>query len=442
MKFQKFSCVLFLGLFVGMICCQAQNKAFEIDALMLALKKAKKFNGSILVAQKGNLLLHKGYGNRNFRDGLACDSSSIYQIASVTKPFTAVLALKLAEQKKLSLEDKIEKYYDDFPKASTVTISHLLNHTSGISDHQPDSSEARYDSEEKTFIELLKKRPFDFDPGTSWKYSNSGYILLGYIIEKVSGLTYYDAIIQYVFKPLKMNQSGFDFTALKDKRKAVGYWTFPDHKTDEPAKLIHYSAPAAAGAIYSTTGDLYKFHVGLQSEKLVRASVLENAYTPVIGNYGYGWFVDYFNGRRLVHHSGDIWGFKSEFARVPEDDICIVMLSNIEDEELHGITIKILSILYGLPYQMPAENKVALTQEELKEYEGKYELRPNEFIALTVKNDILQGNGQVLYAQKKDLFMLDNGREQRELTFERNSAGKILGFKFRNGEIETFCKKN
>ncbi|MFD0793402.1 serine hydrolase domain-containing protein [Mucilaginibacter litoreus] len=418
---------------------EGQDRSQQLDHLIGTYFKLQKFNGTVLVTQKGRILLKKGYGYQDVKTREPNSAHTVYQIASVTKCFTSTLALKMIELKKLKLTDPLSKFFTGFPKGDSITIRHLLSHTSGISDHEADST-----AKDKTDIERLKARPLDFAPGTDWRYSNSGYIVLGHILEKVSGMSYYDAIRKYIFEPAGMRESAFDFAALKSPHKATGYWVFPEDASAEPAKLINYDQPKAAGAIYSTVDDLYRFHRALQTGQLVSTALLKQAYTPVALNYGYGWIIDSADHKKVVSHSGDIWGFKAEFARVPEDDICVVMLSNAEDLELHAITFKILAIVNGRPYQFPAQNKATLDEATLNGYTGKYELRPGEFIEIkTHKGRLLATTGttQEMYCQQKDHFLLDNGRDQLPVAFQRDSAGAVISLSFRKGDQQIICKK-
>jgi len=437
--------ILFLIVFLSRS-VWAQSRSQELDKLMHTYHKLRKFNGTILVSQKGKVLFEKGYGYQDMKTKVPNNSRMVYQIASVTKAFTSTLILKLVELQQLKLTDYISKFYTGFPKGDSITISHLLSHTSGLSDHDADTTgkNIKRGSDEETFIETLKARPLAFSPGKDWRYSNSGYIMLGYIIEKVSQMSYYDAIRKYIFKPADMRQSAFDFAGLKSRDKATGYWVFPEDIYAEPAKPINYDGPKAAGAIYSTVGDLYKFHEGLQSGMFVSDKLLQEAYKPVALNYGYGWIIESAGGRQLVSHSGDIWGFKAEFARLPQDDVCIVMLSNAEEPDLHAITFKIVAILNGQDYQFPAQNKLVLGNEILKSYAGKYELRPGEFIEIkTIKQRLTATTNitQELYCQQKDLFLLDNGKDHRKVTFNRDQAGQVSSLSFLNGEEKIVCKK-
>ncbi|UFH57604.1 serine hydrolase [Spirosoma sp. KNUC1025] len=437
--------VFFLLVMSGAFYAYAQPVKQEIKQLVDTYAALGKFNGSILVAAQGKVLLNKGYGYKDIKNRTLNDKHTIYQIASLTKSFTATLILKLVELNRLSLSDKISRFYPGFPKGDSLTVAQLLAHTSGLSDNDSINKTKTYQgSEEAQFLAALKDRALDFSPGTDWKYSNAGYILLGYISEHVSGMSYYDAVRTYLFSPLQLDHSGFDFMGLASADKATGYWEFPENDTVRAATLIDYSGPRAAGAIYSTIGDLYKWHQGLQMGKLVSLSLLNRAYTAVKSNYGYGWIIDSVAKAKVVWHSGDIWGFKSELARVPADDICIIMLNNIEEVDLHIITRKILAILYHQAYQQPARTRIQLRPGLLKEYVGAYQLRPGEWITVSLEGNRLKATTtrkQELYAQKKDYFLLDDGREHLGIFFNRNSSGLVTDLSFTVGERKVVCPK-
>ncbi|MDJ1472113.1 serine hydrolase domain-containing protein [Xanthocytophaga flava] len=354
----------------------------KLDKLINAYTQLNQFNGTVLIAKNGKILLKKGYGYQNIQAKTPCTTETIYQIASVTKTFTSALILKLAEQKKLTLSDKLSRFYPNLPHGDSITIEHLLTHTSGISNISLDTTEINKEenklANESIMINALMKGPaLEFAPGSNWNYSNLGYALLGYIIQKVTELSYYDALRHYIFQPLQMTHSGFDFIHLTDTHKATGYYTYPTRSKSEVATILDSAGPFAAGAIYSTVGDLYKWHEGLQDNQVISKASQEKAYTAYRNRYGYGWIVDSLFNTRIVSHSGDIWGFKTNFTRVPTDDICIVLLSNIEDNErLTTITNKILSILYQWPYSLPSPSKPAiqLSVESLRQYTGIYKV--------------------------------------------------------------------
>jgi CubicO group peptidase (beta-lactamase class C family) len=417
----------------------------KLDELVGAYAKLGKFNGSAIVARHGKILMEKGYGFKNFRDSTLNSPSTIYQIASVTKQFTSTLVLKLVELKKLALTDKLSKFYPGLAHGDSITIENLLTHTSGIIDHYNDSSSTpATGTEEEKLLSTIKKYGLDFSPGTNWHYSNSGYQLLGYIIQRVSNLSYYESVRKYIFIPLKMDNSAFDFIHLVSKDKATGYWSFPASAVAEEATIIDSSGPFAAGAIYSTVEDLYKWHEGLQTYKIISKASLDKAYTPYKNNYGYGWMIDALYGNCIIHHSGDIWGFKSDISRIIKDDACIVLLNNIEDPDLGIITKKIFSILYNQPYKLPAKNEIRLSEEIQHKYVGTYEMQPGMLIKLTLEGGRLMAttdHKEELYAQKENNFIAESGDNQIEIEFVADATGKIDNLFFYKNDQKIVCKK-
>ncbi|MDJ1503349.1 serine hydrolase domain-containing protein [Xanthocytophaga agilis] len=397
-----------ISMALGMLCpVFSQTIPQKLDNLLNTYAQLNQFNGTVLIAKNGKILLEKGYGFQDIQTKTPCSTKTIYQIASVTKTFTSALVLKLAEQKKLSLSDKLTRYYPNLPHGDSITIEHLLTHTSGIPSISLDTTEINKEenklANESIMINALMKGPaLDFVPGSNWNYSNLGYALLGYIIQKVTGLSYYHALRHYIFQPLQMTHSGFDFIHLADSHKATGYYTYPTRSETELATILDSAGPFAAGAIYSTVGDLYKWHKGLQDNQVISKALQEKAYTAYRNRYGYGWIVDSLFNTRIVSHSGDIWGFKTNFTRVPTNDICIVLLSNIEDnEQLTTITNKILSILYQWPYSLPSPPKspVQLSIDSLRHYTGIYKVDPKYSNAMSPEMLEIKLEGIKLIAQ-------------------------------------------
>jgi CubicO group peptidase (beta-lactamase class C family) len=438
---KKIFAIVLVSLFAGSLHAQDSTRN-KIDELLNAYQQLGKFNGSALVANKNGIILGKGYGFKNFGDSSLNEANAIFQIASATKQFTAVTILKLVELKKLALTDRLSGFYPEFPKGDSITIENLLTHTSGITDHFNDSDlKPSTPVTEEIIQATVKKYGLDFSPGSDWHYSNKGYQLLGFIIEKVTGMTYFEAVRKYIFTPLKMNNSGFDFYHLKSEEKATGYWSYPDPKS---ADIIDSTASFAAGSIYSTVGDLYRWHEGLQQYKIVSQAMMEKAYTPQKNKYGFGLFIDSSFNKRVISHSGDIFGFKSDIERVPEDGVCIVLLTNVEEPNIVFISKKILAIIYHGPFDLPAKNKIKLSPEMLKPYTGSYEMRPGQQVALTLENGHLMAttdSKQELYAQRENDFIVDDGTRQIEIQFEKNPAGQITGLYFYMGGQKIICKK-
>lgn len=442
---KKLLLIIFLA-YSGLL--TAQTKEAKLQQLFEAYNEAGNFNGSVLVAQGGKVLLDKGYGFKNVKDSIANDPATIFQLGSLAKQFTAAAILKLQEQKKLNVQDKLNKYFPDYPKGDSITLEHLLTHTSGIFNYTNDpafmQSEAVKPIIQDRMISLFKNKPLDFSPGSKWSYSNSGYMLLGYIIEKVAKKPYEQYVREIILGPLGMNSSGFDFANRKDPRKATGYHLITKSNAIE-AGVVDSSVSYAAGSIYSTTGDLYKWHKGLLEGKVIQQASVEKAFTPYKDKYGYGWIIDQLNGKKVVMHGGGIFGFNTFLSRVPEDDIFIVLLNNVSNGKLSQITRDAYAILYDQPYQLPQVRKeISLAPEVLAKYVGVYELAPQFSITVTVEGNSIftQATGQSkvqIYPQSEDLFFLKVVDAQLE--FKKDETGKVISMTLHQGGRSTVGKK-
>lgn len=416
-----------------LIAFSQDSLSYKLQELMNGFYASGRFNGSVLVSKKGKILLEKGYGLKDAESHLQNDAASIYQLASITKTFTAAMVLKLVELKKISLNDKLTKFYPGFHEA--ITIEQLLHHTSGI--RNITETDANIPGQhEKELIDYLVKLEPDFPPGMQMHYSNSGYIILGHIISKLTGLSYYEALRKYIFSPLQMNNSGFDFLNLHSKDRALGYDKLGNDK-HENATMRDSTEPFAAGAIYSTVGDLYKWHFALQHYTILPKQILDRAYEPSkVKNYGFGWQIDSIYGQKMVSHSGAISGFGTNFARIPADDICIVLLSNRSGAtfETINITGRVLALIYGRHYKIPVKKTpVVVSEDVLKRYEGTYELQGRPLVV-----DVVLENGQ-LFARPQNgpqspLLPMSQTRfysetdEELEIEFKIDEAGKVYQF--------------
>jgi CubicO group peptidase (beta-lactamase class C family) len=434
MNTKPYLLVLFVWLQIAIGACAsfAQSDADKINELVTAYARSYKFNGTVLVVNKGQVVFSRGYGFKNAKDTTYNDVNTVFQLGSVTKQFTAAIILLLQEQKKLSVQDKLSKYFPAFPQGDKITIEHLLTHTSGIYNYTNDktfmNSGATKPATQDKMLALFKDKPLDFEPGSKWSYSNSGYILLGYIIEKVTGKPYEKVVKEKIFKPLNMTHSGFDFTHLNNPNKATGYTSYTE-KLKLVGGVVDSSVSYAAGAIYSTVNDMWEWHKGLMKNTIIKAASLEKAYTPYKNNYGYGWGIDSLWGKRVAAHGGGIFGFNTNFARVPADDVCIVLLCNMNTGALDVINKNILAILYKQPYEVPKE-RVAITVDTtiLGQYVGEYELSPDFKIAVRLVNGQLKGQptGQPeveMFAESATKFFLKVVDAQVE--FIKDTTGKV-----------------
>lgn len=439
---------LLLAFTIFTIVVYGQTKEEKITQLLNAYSKLNQFNGTALVTQQGKILLDMGYGFKNVESKDENIPATIFQIGSITKQFTAAIILKLAEQKKLNITDKLANYFPGYPNGNDITIHNLLTHTSGIFNYTNEvefmKSEAIKPANEKKMLAVFKDKKLDFAPGSKWSYSNSGYLLLGYIIEKVTKQPYEKVVRDYIFKPLKMNNSGFDFAHLDDPNKATGYFTISEANSTK-AELVDSSVSYAAGAIYSTTADLLKWHNGILNNKILTRASLEKAFTPFKNQYGYGWHIDSLHNKQITTHSGGIFGFNANFSRIEQDDICIILLNNVGNPKLDDITSDIYAILYDQPYKIPeSKSEIKVSPEILNKYVGTYEVVPAFKIEIMVENGqlVAQATGQPkfeLFAQKENYFFLK--AVEAEVEFVSNDQGVVEQLFLYQGGRKTPAKK-
>lgn len=324
------------------------------DYLLTTANSKNKFNGSVLVAKNGKVLLNKGYGYKNKVEQVYNDTSTIYQIGSITKTFTAAIILRLQDEKMLSLNDKITKYIADYPNGDDITIENLLTHTSGIFEYLQSKEYAKENFIKPisigTLISFFKSQKRLFKSGEKFSYTNSGYILLAFIIEKITGKKYEQVVRDVIFEPLQMTHSGFDLRNLNDSNKAINYDNINKKRLISEPVFDSTHAPGC-GNIYSTATDLYKWDRALYGNKIVSQSFLQKAYIPYKAKYGYGWFIDSSYSKFNVFHGGGTPGFHSHIQRFINDDVCIVLLSNNAYCDLSEITNRLAAIIFNKPYE-------------------------------------------------------------------------------------------
>ncbi len=310
--------------------------ANELDSRLTSYTQRSEFSGSVFFAYDGKIILEKGYGLADRANDVPNTPQTRFQIASLTKQFTAMSILILQEQGKLNVQDLLCSYYPDCPDAwQGITIHQLLTHTSGIRTFTQIPAYADWGTTPKTpdeIIAFFRDEPMVFQPGESWAYSNSGYILLGWLIEDLSGLSYGEFLQNYIFAPLQMNDSGYDPDIVEGM--AVGYYD----KTSEPSFQGSPSVGFSCGGIYSTVEDLYLWDQALYTEQLIPQAALDAVFTPYaaafdspVPNYGYGWLIEKQDGHRVYYHQGATDGFKAYIMRFPDDRITIIILSNQMD---------------------------------------------------------------------------------------------------------------
>lgn len=343
----------------------AQDKATRIDNLVSLYHKYGQFNGSVLVADNGNVVYKKGVGLANMEWDIPNTPDTKFRLGSITKQFTATLILQLVEQGKIKLDGKLSDYLPDYRKdtGAKVTIHNLLSHTSGIPSYTSlpgffqDVSRNPFTVDD--FIKKYASGDLEFEPGTKFVYDNSGYFLLGAIIEKVTGKPYEQVLKENIFDPVGMKNSGYDHWGTIISKRATGYSkTLKGYQT---AAYLDMSIPYAAGSLYSTVEDLYLWDQALYGEKILTAKSKELMFKPNLNNYGYGFVITKTTlapptklAVPVIQHGGGINGFNTTIVRMTNDKRLIVLLDNAEDGQYLGnITLGIMSVLYDQPYDMP-----------------------------------------------------------------------------------------
>lgn len=411
-----------------------------IDAVMSGIYKPGEPGAAVIVRRGGQTIFRKGYGMADLELEVKVEPDMVFRLGSITKQFTATAILMLAEQGKVSLQDEISKYLPTFPTGDKkVTIEHLLTHTSGIKSYTNMEEWLqmwRKDMTPLEIIELSKGKPFEFNPGERWNYNNSGYVMLGAIIEKISGQTYEEFIQKHIFTPLGMNHSCYGNTERVIPRRVPGYQKNNNGIINAP--YLSMTQPYAAGSLLSSVDDLAVWNDAVFSGKLLRKDWLEMAFTPYrLANgestgYGYGWFITNLRGHRCIEHGGGINGFTSYELALPDDHIYVAILTNsaIEDRMPEPRALRIAELVLGLP---PAERKpVTLTTGELDSLVGVYENLGNEsrFITRTGEQLFSQRAGgakyNILPFSPTEFFFADTPTVIR---FIKDSQGKIDGLR-------------
>lgn len=341
----------------------AQGKAAKIDELVKGYHGFGQFNGAVLVAEKGRVIYKKGHGLANMEWKIANHPDTKFRLGSITKQFTAALILQLVEQGKVKLDGKLTDYLPDYRQdtGGKITIHQLLNHTSGIPSYtdQPGFFE-NVSRNPFTVSEMVKKYcsgDFEFEPGTKYAYNNSGYFLLGAIVEKVTGKTYEQALNENIFGPLGMKDSGYDNHDPLIERRATGYTKVG--KGYENSAYLDMSIPYAAGSLYSTVEDLYLWDQALYENKVLTAASKALMFKPGLDNYGYGFVIanaSLSDGKTKVPtivHGGGINGFNTLLTRLVSDRHVVILLDNTsQGQHLGPLTTAITNILYDQKYTL------------------------------------------------------------------------------------------
>ena len=359
MSRRRFPVVLLaLALFCLTAAGQSLDKPRAIDAFFATYVEAGLFNGSVLVAENGKVILRKGYGSADFEWQIPNTPETKFRLGSITKQFTATLILQLVNEGKLTTAAKLADVLPYYRKdtGGRITIEHLLTHTSGIPSYTglPNfmSEVSRNPYEVRAFVEKYCSGDLEFEPGSTFRYNNSGYFILGAIVEQIAGKKYEQVLKERIFDPLGMASSGYDMPRTLLPKRAHGYTQRLSGVIN--ADYLDMSLPYAAGSLYSTVDDLYLWDQALYTEKVLPPALKEQMFTPRLSNYGYGWVIRKQPigaakaERTTIAHGGGINGFSTLITRIPEDHHLIVLLNNTATGGSHApMTDGVIDILYG-----------------------------------------------------------------------------------------------
>jgi CubicO group peptidase (beta-lactamase class C family) len=413
----------------------------EIDAYLEAHRGTGRFMGSVMVARGNEVLFEDGYGMANLEHNVRNTPQTKFRIGSTTKQFTAAAVLQLQEEGKLDVDAPVSTYLPDYPNGDQITVHQLLNHTAGIPNYTdfPDFLETI--TQPATLDELVtrfKDEPLEFTPGERYKYSNSGYVLLTQIIERVSGQRYMEYVQEHIFEPLDMTDSGYDSHEAVLANRASGYeFTGEDYVH---AAFVDMTFAVGAGGLFSTVDDLYKWNRAFEAETILSAPSLETMFAPSIivdesadppSYYGYGWEMTEHLGRQLIWHVGRLAGFVTMTARYPDEELLVVVLSNVGGASPDLIAHDIAAIVFGEPYELPKERQVIQIDPAINEaYVGRYQIRPGLILEVTTEKGRLfvQATGQEkfeIYPESKTEFFLKVVDAQ--ITFVIDDNGAVTG---------------
>ena len=416
--------------------------AERLDAYLDAHVEASGFMGNVLVAQGDAVLFAQSYGASDLERALPNDSQSVFRIGSVTKQFTAAAILRLQQEGRLAVTDPLSTYVPDYPHADRITLHQLLSHSAGVPNYTslPDFVDfADEPHTTDTLIDRFRHLDLDFEPGSRFTYSNSGYVLLAAVIERVTGLSYGEYLQASILGPLGMHDTAVEVSTEIVPNGVRGYGRSRGELV--PAMAWDATVASAGGALLSTTDDLLVWARALASGMVVAPEAWASMTAPAVTvdaatSYGYGMFVGQDRGRDVAFHSGGTFGFAAATAMYPAEDLTVVVLSNVEQAPSPSIASDLAAIALGDHVDAPrVRTAVALDEDVLAAYEGRYELAPDLVATIALDGDLLTldvpGQGvYTLQAEAVDAFFLQEVDVQ--LTFDRD-GGLVTGIVVHQG---------
>jgi len=434
--------------FIISISGYSQNLEQEFDLLLSKDYPTSGTGAAALVAVNGNVIYKKAFGKANLELGVNMTPNNIFEIGSISKQFTAVSILMLVEQGKLKLGDEITKYIKDYPThGHSITIHHLLTHTSGIGSFT--ASDEWYNNRKKDYtkqelINLFKKLPMLYAPGEKYLYSNTGYFLLGAVIEEISKKTYVEFINEYIFKPLEMKNSYYESRSKIILNRVSGYDNVKDLIDEDFQKsetvngeILNFSHFDGAGAILSTVNDLFLWNRAIRNNKLINEENKIKAFTNyqlIDGkntNYGYGWAIDEINGTSSIEHNGGTFGFRSNCIYLPKDDVFVVVLSNRTYSTPDYISTKMAAIAINKPYKEVDKKNINIDSAFLQKIIGTYEFDDGSVRTISEENNELYSQKPnsaklIIYAGENNKFYFKNSFSNLTFDIITNKQSSVI----------------
>ena len=405
--------------------------AARLEQIVESYVKSGQFMGTVLVSEDGHMVMDQGYGDADLEWQIPNSPEAKFRLGSMTKQFTSACILLLEERGKLNTDDLVKKYLPDAPAAwDKITIYNLLTHTSGIPNFTsfPDYHATEWKATTPAeLVARFENKPLDFEPGAKFSYSNSNYVLLGYLLEKISGESYQKFLEENIFDPLEMKDSGYDSNTAIILHRASGYT--PGANGPENAGYIDMSIPFSAGALYSTTHDLLKWEEALFGGKVLSAAELKKMTTPYKDNYACGLEVQMISGHPRIWHNGGIEGFNTDLSYFPDEKLTVIVLANLNGGAADAIGEDLGDVGLGVKVVLPSERKeISLPAAALQPYVGTYQIAPTFSITITLEGDQLmaQATNQPkfpLFAESPTEFFLKVVDAQVE--FVKNDQGKV-----------------
>jgi len=448
------SVIILINLIVSInLQAQEKNKIPDLDNCISNIFKKLQIDtmpgASVLIAQKGDIIYQKGFGYADIEKKIPVTPDTKFKIGSVSKQFTAVAILKLQEEGKIKTDDKLSKYIPDFPRGDEVPIYQLLTHTSGIHDYNSTPGiDVTKPVTPQALLDIIKKLPYDFNPGERYLYNNSGYFILGYIVAQLSGKTLSEYLDETFFKPLGMENTGIYETNSVLNDEAQGYSM--NGKTVKKADFQEMSWASGVGNIYSTTKDLYKWNEAIFNGKVLSNATSKTAFTQAVlksgakVDYGFGWFLITNRGFKFIQHSGGVSGFSAYLERQPENNLTVcVLLNSLPSPEgiqpiLNGQAISEFILRDKMEKQNIGVDTI-VSETILKKYVGRYNYGKGMAMWVTLKDKQLFG--QITMMEASPLTPISENEfyfktRNAKIKFVTDTSSKVDRlFQYQNGEF-------